>query len=120
MGFQVRMSPSQYSVLTLRAQYGYHISALNQIKAVLTCRELAHSEFTTRLMVPTCIPMSDFTFSVVTSIFTVGGLVGSMVANLATERWGRKGASKASAFLTTCGAAIMGLSTDVYALAFGR
>ena len=64
--------------------------------------------------------MSDFTFSVVTSVFTVGGLLGSMVANLATERWGRKGASKASAFLTTCGAAIMGLSTNVYALAFGR
>lgn len=64
--------------------------------------------------------MSDFTFSVVTSVFTVGGLLGSMVANLATERWGRKGASKASAVLTTCGAAFMGLSTNVYALGFGR
>jgi hypothetical protein len=64
--------------------------------------------------------MSDFTFSVVTSVFTVGGLMGSMVASLAMERWGRKGASKISAFLTACGAAIMGLSTSVYALGFGR
>jgi hypothetical protein len=64
--------------------------------------------------------MSDFTFSVVTSVFTVGGLMGSMVASLAMERWGRKGASKASAFLTAFGAAIMGLSTSVYALGFGR
>ena len=64
--------------------------------------------------------MSDFTFSVVTSIFTVGGLMGSMVANLVMDRWGRKGATRISAFLITSGAAIMGLSTGVPALVVGR
>ena len=46
--------------------------------------------------------------------------MGSMVANLVMERWGRKGATKISAFFITCGAGIMGLSTNVYALAIGR
>ncbi|KAF8636504.1 hypothetical protein AX17_003318 [Amanita inopinata Kibby_2008] len=64
--------------------------------------------------------MSDFTFSVVTSIFTVGGLMGSLVANLIMDRWGRKGATKISAFLIASGAGIMGFSTNVTMFAFGR
>ena len=48
-------------------QYGYHTSVLNQLQAVLTCKiPPPHT---------TCIPMSDVTFSLVTSIFTVGGLI---------------------------------------------
>ncbi|KAF8626160.1 hypothetical protein AX15_005051 [Amanita polypyramis BW_CC] len=107
-------------VLGIAFQYGYHISALNQIQGVLTCEDAPPPGFATEFSMPTCIPMSLFSFSVITSIFTVGGLVGSMFANLVMERWGRKGATKLSAFFITCGAGIMGLSTNVYALAIGR
>jgi MFS family permease len=64
--------------------------------------------------------MSDFTFSVVTAIFTVGGLAGSLVANLVMDRWGRKGAIRISAFLISGGAGLMGISASVGLLAFGR
>jgi CCR4-NOT transcription complex subunit 1 len=64
--------------------------------------------------------MSDFVFSFVTAIFTIGGLVGSLIANVVMDRHGRKGASKVTTVLLAIGAAVMGISTSVTALSFGR
>lgn len=64
--------------------------------------------------------MSDFTFSIVTAIFTVGGLTGSLMANLVMDRWGRKGATRISAVLISAGAGLMGISSSVSLLGFGR
>ncbi|KAI9569520.1 general substrate transporter [Boletus coccyginus] len=104
-------------VLILSFQYGYHVSALNQLQAVLTCQrsvpETSHG-------LPTCIPMSDATFSLVTSMFTVGGLLGSLSANLAMDRYGRKGASCFSAMFNTVGAVISSLAPSVTLMALGR
>ena len=64
--------------------------------------------------------MSDSTFSVVTSIFTVGGLVGSVSANVMMDRWGRRGATKLSAVMTAVGALLMAVSSSVFLLLVGR
>jgi len=96
--------------LIIAFQYGYHISALNQIQAVLTCKVSSTS----------CIPMTDSTFSLVTSIFTVGGLAGSLFANLIMDKWGRRGAHRICAILMASGTAFMGLSTSVSPLLIGR
>lgn len=64
--------------------------------------------------------MSDFSFSVVTAVFTVGGLAGSLVANLVMDRWGRKGAARASALLVSVGAGMMGISGSIGLLGLGR
>lgn len=64
--------------------------------------------------------MSDSTFSVVTSIFTVGGLVGSVSANVMMDRWGRRGATKLSAVMTAVGALLMAVSSSVFSLLVGR
>jgi len=64
--------------------------------------------------------MSDTTFSVVTAIYTVGGLIGSMSANIAMDRWGRRGASRLSALMTAVGALLMAVSSSVKALLVGR
>ncbi|KAH7906478.1 general substrate transporter [Hygrophoropsis aurantiaca] len=106
-------------VLTVSFQYGYHTSALNQLQAVLTCK-VTNENYPLHYGLPTCIPMSDTTFSVVTSMFTVGGLCGSIFANVAMDRWGRKGATRASAGLTAAGAALTGLSASVSPLIVGR
>ena len=93
-------------------QYGYHTSALNQLQAVLTCKiPPPHTS---------CIPMSDVTFSLVSSIFTVGGLAGSLFANLIMDKWGRRGAHRICAFLIAFGSAFMGLSNSVFFLLVGR
>lgn len=109
-------------ILVLSFQYGYHISSLNQIQAVLTCRDSdpASSSPTIHYGLPTCIPMSDATFSVVTSVYTVGGLLGSMGANVVMDRWGRKGAGRISALATTIGAGLMAVSGSLSILLIGR
>jgi len=64
--------------------------------------------------------MSDFIFSVVTAIFTIGGLIGSLFANLIMDSRGRKGATRVSAAFTAGGAALMALSSSVIPLGLGR
>lgn len=64
--------------------------------------------------------MSDATFSVVTSVYTVGGLLGSLVANVVMDRWGRKGAVRASSVMFVLGSGLMGVSASLSALIVGR
>ncbi|KAF9001960.1 general substrate transporter [Cyathus striatus] len=110
---------SCFCVLLMAFQYGYHISVLNQIQSVLTCYNLDTNVFSAYRL-PSCIPMSTATFSFVTSIFTVGGLVGSAVANLVMDRRGRKGATRICAFFIAAGTAIMGVSISVPTFTIGR
>lgn len=108
--------------LTFRfLKYGYHISVLNQIQAVLTCKEVTPTldESVLRAL-PTCIAMSDFLFSAITAVFTVGGLVGSLLATGVMDRYGRKGAATMSAAFVAAGTASMGFAGSAGALAFGR
>lgn len=99
-----------------KARYGYHISVLNQLNSSLTCKQPSLVE--TRL--PPCFQLNDFTFSVVTSVFNLGGLLGSSQANVFMESYGRKGTARISIFLTVLGSAIMGLSGSVASLGVGR
>lgn len=69
---------------------------------------------------PTCIPMSDATFSVVTSVYTVGGFLGSFFANVVMDRWGRKGAVRASSLMVILGSGVMGISASLGPLIIGR
>ena len=64
--------------------------------------------------------MSDATFSVLTSVYTVGGLLGSIGANVVMDRWGRKGAILASAFVMAVGAGFMGVAASLTPLIIGR
>lgn len=64
--------------------------------------------------------MSESIFSVVTAVFTIGGLIGSLSANIIMDSRGRKGATRLSALFTAGGAALMGLSNSVVLLGLGR
>ncbi len=64
--------------------------------------------------------MSDATFSVLTSIYTVGGLLGSVGANIIMDRWGRKGAVLVSAFIMAIGAGFMSVAASLSPLIVGR
>ncbi|KAK0197516.1 general substrate transporter [Armillaria mellea] len=100
-------------------QYGYHISVLNQLQSVITCSP-PHTESLLPSSLPACLPMTEFTFSVVTASFTLGGLLGSLFANIITDKYGRKFAANTSGAVMTLGTAIMGLATGVPALFIGR
>ncbi|KAI0670661.1 general substrate transporter [Trametes maxima] len=107
-------------VLIVSFQYGFHISSLNQISGVLTCETTEPSLPATYYGLPTCIPMDNPTFSVLTSIYTVGGLLGSVGANVVMDKWGRKGACLASAFIMAVGAGFMGVAATLSPLVIGR
>jgi MFS family permease len=64
--------------------------------------------------------MTDASFSLVTSVFTVGGLLGSSVANLVMDRWGRRGAIRASALSVAIGGGLMGISASIGPFIVGR
>ena len=64
--------------------------------------------------------MSDATFSLVTSMFTVGGFLGSSTAGIAMDRHGRKAALQISGLSTAVGAGLMGVAPTTILLLFGR
>ena len=103
----------------LTIQYGYHISVLNQIQAVLTCRVPDNSE-APKPYLPVCIPMTDATFSVLTSVYTIGGLIGSAFANVIMDSVGRKGAVEASSIAYVIGASAMSVAGSLWLLIIGR
>lgn len=67
-----------------------------------------------------CIAMNDSTFSIVTSMLTVGGLFGSISASYLMNRYGRKGALCISHGLFTSGSAIMSTANGVSTFVAGR
>lgn len=64
--------------------------------------------------------MADFTFGFVVALFTAGGLLGSLVSNVVMDRWGRRGATRASSLLVAVGAGLMCVSASVGFLGLGR
>jgi len=104
--------------LTQHLQFGYHVSVLNQIQPVLTCQTdvpgIELPELTT------CIPMSQVAFSFLTAIFTIGGLSGSLVANITMDTIGRRGTHRLCAVLVLIGTACMGLGTSPFPFLLGR
>ncbi|KAF7311635.1 25S rRNA adenine-N(1) methyltransferase [Mycena kentingensis (nom. inval.)] len=99
-------------ILVISFQYGWHISVLNQLQAVLTCEEGGLNEG--------CIPMSEAVFGLVTAVFTVGGLAGSLVASMIMDNFGRRGTARVTAILIAVGSGLMGFSHSVAVLGFGR
>ncbi|TDL27218.1 general substrate transporter [Rickenella mellea] len=100
-------------------QYGFHISALNQLQSVITCRKTGGLvDFW--LGIPTCVRMTDAQFSAVTASFTAGGLVGSLAGNVLQENYGRKGALRIHAALIALGAGMMTIAASITVLFLGR
>ncbi|KAG7086730.1 hypothetical protein E1B28_002663 [Marasmius oreades] len=103
-------------ILVVPFQYGQHVSILNQIHSAIACEAPPPSE----TFLPPCFPMDNFVFSVVTSVFTLGGLLGSAIANIFMDKYGRRGSARISAACVALGSALMGLSGGATALGFGR
>lgn len=103
-------------VLASPLLYGYHIVALNQIQASLQCQQPPLDPDT----FPTCIPMSNATFGFVTSIFTIGGLVGSLSSSYWMNKFGRKGAAKVNAAFILLGSVLLMLASSAKMLVLGR
>ena len=64
--------------------------------------------------------MTDAQFSALTSVFSVGGLIGSAGANVVMDSRGRRSALRISAVLTALGAFLMAIASGYAPLVIGR
>ncbi|KAK2044786.1 general substrate transporter [Colletotrichum somersetense] len=113
-------------------QFGFHLAELNAPQDVLTCRKKSiaakgimlkwvHSKSpNTDSWLPDCIPMTDAVFATVSSVFTVGGLVGALCAGPFSSKRGRRPAMRVTAIFFVVGAVIETLAGGAPALAIGR
>ncbi|KAI4222387.1 MAG: hypothetical protein L6R36_006189 [Xanthoria steineri] len=101
-------------------QFGFHLAELNAPQDVITCkkRSLQPSALSTSL--PHCIPMNIPQFSVVTSIFTLGGLIGALTAGPSCNKYGRLLTMRATTISFILGSAIETFAIDIPMLCFGR
>ncbi|KAJ2457167.1 hypothetical protein GGF42_002839 [Coemansia sp. RSA 2424] len=98
-------------------QYGYHIAELNTPKGIITAcdKDAVHWP-----SLPLCLPMNDAVFSLATSIFAVGGLLGSLSAGWMAERWGRRGALVYNSASYILGPLLMAFAVSPAMLVIGR
>ncbi|WVW82458.1 hypothetical protein I302_104468 [Kwoniella bestiolae CBS 10118] len=103
-------------------QYGFAISSLNGVQGPLTCggagRITPHSVDAKGLK--DCIYMTPSAFGIVTAIFTLGGLLGSLAATNINHHLGRIGTLQLSALHILIGSLIIGLANSMGVMIAGR
>jgi MFS family permease len=93
------------------------------IQRVLTCQDVGNDSPDPGYILgklPACLPMSDNAFGVVTSVYTIGGLLGSAMASYHVDRFGRKGALISSSSLFAAGAGMMAGAHNAVVFGVGR
>lgn len=116
--------------------FGYHLAELNAPQKVIACavKALSPSAFdrfkhalgtstsnpASTTFLPQCIPMDANRFGLVTSFFTLGGLVGALSAGPFTARYGRLRAMIALSALAVVGPAFEAAAPNVGTLTLGR
>ncbi|KAL1297434.1 hypothetical protein AAFC00_004964 [Neodothiora populina] len=68
--------------------FGYHLAELNAPQDVITCKKKSLS-LAISPSLPQCIPMNSGEFGLVSSIFTLGGLLGALASGPVSARYGR-------------------------------
>lgn len=118
-------------------QYGLAITGLNGIQDAVTCSIPTNREPTKSGWLRPCIAMSvsidprresmragadekPTQFGLVVSIFTLGGLIGSLGSNAITKRLGRINTLRASAGCIMLGSTIVGLANHLSLMIIGR
>jgi len=114
-------------------QYGFHLAELNAPQDVLTCRkESIFPRWLSALAarspsadardtnLPHCIPMTDAEFATISSMFTLGGLLGALAAGPLSSRYGRRPAMRVTALLYVIGSLVETFSPAVWLMSFGR
>ncbi|KAL4865060.1 hypothetical protein BDV12DRAFT_175222 [Aspergillus spectabilis] len=103
-------------------QFGYHLAELNAPQAVITCeRKAIHaSPSSISQGLPQCIPMSPSQFGLVSSIYTLGGLLGALLAGPVSTKHGRLFALRATTIFFILGPVAETLAPNIPVLGLGR
>ncbi|KAK2590281.1 Bifunctional purine biosynthesis protein PurH [Conoideocrella luteorostrata] len=120
-------------------QFGYHLAELNAPQDVITCHKKSISTAVRVVswineairtsdknhdgksgFLQECIPMSEAAFATISSMFTVGGLIGALVAGPLASKKGRLFAMMFTSLMYAIGSATESISSSVVAMCFGR
>ncbi|KAI0411921.1 general substrate transporter [Xylaria grammica] len=119
-------------------QFGFHLAELNAPQDVISCR-VSKSSVSSRLSaafswasssgsnraatstaLPGCIPMNDTQFAVVSSMFTIGGLVGALTGGPISSARGRLFAMRLTGLFFVVGSVLLTLGTSIAIMSIGR
>lgn len=107
-------------------QFGYHMAELNSPMEVVSCRRAVpnpvpydQSFFGSRGF-EECIIMSSKMIGLATSIFSIGGLVGSFYVGTVADRFGRRKTALIHNGIFFVGSTMNGLANDFETLILGR
>ncbi|ODV62942.1 general substrate transporter [Ascoidea rubescens DSM 1968] len=108
-------------------QYGYHMAELNAPEAVMSCRKSIPGGGTDydqtwfgRHHYNQCIPMESKDIGMATSIFSIGGLIGSVFASSLSDKLGRKGSSFINSSFFILGSLVLTFANSLSVLILGR
>ncbi|KAL9128491.1 MAG: hypothetical protein Q9217_002841 [Psora testacea] len=101
-------------------QFGYHLAELNAPQAVITCEKKSINSASIHPSLPQCLPMNVDQFAFVSSIFTLGGLVGALLAGPYCNKYGRLRTMRLMTISFVVGPAFQSLATNVPLLSVGR
>ncbi|PVU93515.1 hypothetical protein BB561_003235 [Smittium simulii] len=101
-------------------QFGYKMAELNNPKESIINCSTASSTSDFNWSFPKCLPMSEDYFALATSIFALGGLLGSFFAGYLSDRFGRKKILLFNSLIFFVGATIQAFSLKSSVLIFGR
>ncbi|KAI1420748.1 general substrate transporter [Xylaria sp. FL1777] len=120
-------------------QFGFHLAELNAPQDVISCRvskpsalsklsatfsSWASSSNSNRASatapLPDCIPMNDIQFAVVSSMFTLGGLVGALAGGPISSARGRLYAMRLTGLFFVVGSILLTLGISIVIMSAGR
>ncbi|RYP40448.1 hypothetical protein DL767_001684 [Monosporascus sp. MG133] len=119
-------------------QFGFHLAELNAPQDVISCRlkkavssrlyaslnsliSSSNSDIaTTSSALPDCIPMNDAQYAVVSSMFTLGGLLGALTSGLLASARGRLFAMRLTSLFYIVGSIIEALAGSIAVMSIGR
>ncbi|KAK4982888.1 Bifunctional purine biosynthesis protein PurH [Elasticomyces elasticus] len=101
------------------ALFGYHIAELNAPQDVITCTKKSISTAAS-LNLPQCIPMNPTEIGLVSSIFTLGGLIGALGAGPFSASYGRLKTMLGATPLFIVGAVFEALAINIPFMVVGR
>ncbi|KAN0063130.1 Bifunctional purine biosynthesis protein PurH [Thecaphora frezii] len=109
-------------ILVSAFSYGFGISELNPLQPILTCHTRHPAPVLLSPTATRCIPLTESQFGLVTSLFTLGGLVSSFsISPLAKSlAWGRRASISLSSLFGLVGSLVLTFARSVVPLALGR
>ncbi|KAK6365916.1 Bifunctional purine biosynthesis protein PurH [Exophiala oligosperma] len=101
--------------------FGYHLAELNAPQEVITCtKKSLTSSPSSSSSLPQCIPMDSTQLGLVSSIFTLGGLLGALFSGSLAARYGRLMVMRVNTILLALGPLGETFAPNIPILALGR